>query len=465
MFRRTLGLGVFFAMSLVLAALRASAQGDDPKALLPEAHLPELKALLAKALSQSPQTLQAQFEVARSRVSEMVESAAMWPAVNASVNWMGVQSSIDGSNGATIKSRNSGLFYNINIYQPVFHWGALKAQSDIGKLQTQIAEQRYADAYRMLALTLRSSYLDLIQRKKAWQNGKAILQQAQARFEALQQRYRAGAISAAELSEPQLTLAETRIAADRLEEAFVQGSLAVAALCGVPQLSPDQVPDDFPRPSTSAEQVEALLRLGDRFDPAKTPQGLINEMNLRQNQLNYKITRSRTLPKLGVSATASETNSTTAFGGGISQQNVSQQQVGVAVSWNIFDGFAARGSKLALLEQRRQLDLTMSEFHRVQRERIESLKKQISFAVRSLEVSETRLSISNNAVSVIAAEVKSGHSSPDGLETVQASARSAELTTLTYRTELFARVAEYLSVVGADPVMAGIAERFEKHGH
>ncbi|WP_404420885.1 TolC family protein [Nibricoccus sp. IMCC34717] len=465
MFRRITDLGVLVALSFSVLAARAVAEEQDPRGLLPEAYLPELKSLLSKAVSQSPQALQAQFEVARTHVNEMVESAAMWPSLNASVNWAGVQSSIDGNNGSKIRSRNSGLFYTLSLYQPVFHWGALKAQSDVGKLQTQIAEQRYADTYRMLALTIRSTYLDLIQRKKAWLYGKATLQQAQSRFEALQQRHNAGAISAAELSEPQLRLAETRIAADRMEEAFVQGCRAVAALCGVPELTPDQVPDDFPKPGANESHLDSLYRLGDRFDPAKTPQGIINELSIKQNDLNYRIARARTLPKVGVSAMASENNSTTAFGGGISQQNVSQQQVGVAVYWAIFDGFAARGSKLALLEQRRQLDLTMSEYHRVQRERISSLRKQIGFAVRSLEVSETRLSIANNSVSVIAAEVKSGHSSPDGLETVQANARSTELTTLSYRTELFARVAEYLSTVGADPVMVGIDERFEKHGH
>ncbi|MDX2186821.1 MAG: TolC family protein [Opitutaceae bacterium] len=455
MLRITFGLGVAEAFLIIVSSTPVSA--ESPSALLPDEYLPELRTLLTQAVNQSPPTLRASLEVARARAQELVDSSAMWPTLSADIRWAAVESSIAGT--STQKNRNAGLFYTLSLYQPVFHWGALKAQSDIGKIETDIAEKRFEDTYRTLALTIRSQYLDLIQRKKGWNYSKFTLQQTEARFQALQQRRDAGAISAAELNEPRLKLAEARIAADRMEESFVQGCRTLAALCGVQTISADQVPDEFPKPEITEEQLQALYRLADSFDPGRTPQGAIYEMTMKQNRLSYRIARSRTLPKVGLSASASQQNSTTAFGGGITQSDVTQQMVGVAANWTIFDGFAARGQKLALLQQRRQLNNTISEYDRAQREKIDALRKQIGFAVRSLEISETRLNISNNSVAVVAAEVKSGHSSPDGLETVQSTARTTELTTLTYRTDFFAKVAEYLSTLGVDPALSAFEQR------
>src|SRR5581483_6564079 len=66
------------------------------------------------------------------------------------------------SSNTSERSRANGFFYNLGADQPVFHWGELRNGLAQKKVQVAIAEQNYAEAWRLFVNDVRRGYLALI---------------------------------------------------------------------------------------------------------------------------------------------------------------------------------------------------------------------------------------------------------------------------------------------------------------
>lgn len=430
-----------------------------PSGFLPEEQLPQLKALISESLAQSPTSLNASLEVAKAEALRQVERSVLLPSVNADGRWGAVQSSVAGGQS----NRNVGFFYSANVSQPVFHWGALRAQAEIGALGEKIAQDRLDDAYRSLALSVRAQYLDLIQRKKGFALAVFNVDQAKTSLANLEDRHRSGMISSGELVEPRLRLEELELAADRSREFLDSGCRILAALCGRVILTHDEIADEFPRPELNRERLDILFGFSSRFNPLETPQGQILQASLEQTELNYRIIRSRTLPKFNVSLRLSQDNNTDAAGGSVNQTNVTQQTLAIGGNWLLFDGFATRANKAANRYQRRQQEQALADYDLATRNRLESLRKQIELAHRALMIAEKRLAMVEGGIQGTQNEIKIGRATNDMLVTAKFNAKVAELSTLMARSELLNRIAEYLSLIGADPATSQLP-RISRYG-
>ena len=81
------------------------------------------------------------------------------------------------------------LLYNASVTQPIFQWGAYKNQAAMGDLGEKIAERQFAEAYRMLAVSIREQYMALIGKKIALRNAQFALKLSQESLEVQQARF------------------------------------------------------------------------------------------------------------------------------------------------------------------------------------------------------------------------------------------------------------------------------------
>ncbi|MGH7955723.1 MAG: TolC family protein, partial [Opitutaceae bacterium] len=243
-FQRVISRAVFALLSLLsITCLRAQPNGIA--GTMPEDVLPELKEILRTALQQSPQVFLAAIDLERGEAARIQANSFRWPNLGASFNYANNQEAISGN--TSTESRASGLFYSISLGQSLFHWGALKNQSAIGRISLLIAEKNYAEAYRALAVTLRQSYLELVMKKARLRHARHAFKRAESDLDVLKRN--ASQVSPSLISGRELDLREARLELDRVEAEFTAGRRKLARFAGLAELPEDKIADELPKPA------------------------------------------------------------------------------------------------------------------------------------------------------------------------------------------------------------------------
>ena len=133
---------------------------------LPEDLLPALKPILVRAIERSPEQIRRAIEIEQAEARVYVSRAAMLPNLGGYGRYA-VNRAATASAVSSATNNSSGFFYDVGLSQPVYHWGALKAQADIDRIGAKIAAREYAEAARLLAAQVRKSYLELVAKKAA----------------------------------------------------------------------------------------------------------------------------------------------------------------------------------------------------------------------------------------------------------------------------------------------------------
>src|SRR5262245_40479093 len=120
---------------ILASCLLACAQGAEPNSVagtMPEDYLPELNAILTNALQRSPEVIARDFErlVQEARIDGA--RAPQLPQLRGEFNYAASQTATASSSSS--QSRDSGFFYSFSLNQALWHWGALKNQSDAARL-------------------------------------------------------------------------------------------------------------------------------------------------------------------------------------------------------------------------------------------------------------------------------------------------------------------------------------------
>ncbi len=465
MFLKTLALHRFRLISPFLVALLfggAPVAAQTMPAAMPEDIMPPLKSVLENAVKQSPTTLARSLSVAQARADYIVDRAGMLPTVSGNGSYTFRETAI--STNTDSKSSNDGFFYSFSALQPVFYWGALKNQAEIGKLNIKLAEGQYAEAYRMLALNIRSQYLGLIEKKMLVRNQRFSLRVAESNLALQEARLRDGRISAGEIVAPRLSVDEARIYAERAESNYESARQALAAAAGLSSISDEDIPDDIPRPAFARETLTAYFEGMKGFDPSQTFQGTNYKLLIEQSQRRYDIAKVRLLPKFYISGGFSQDNITSVIAGVPIQTAVTNINYGLTANWMLFDGLATRGAKLSALAAKRLAERNLETYKESIGEQVRLLERQIGFSGRLMDLTETRKELALAAVKKVGDDVRSGVTSQNMLDAVTTTANKAELEALTARAEFLSRWSEYVSLLGVDPILENVSPRHLRNG-
>jgi len=438
------------------SALRAQA----PVGGLPEDFLPGLRPILEQALNQSPQMMMRGLELAQVEANRYYSTAALWPSLSGTVQYSASTSTV--STDQNVSSDTSGLFYGFNFNQPVFQWGALKAQANIASISVKVSEKQYAEAYRMLVHSLRGQYLALIGRKANLATLRHQLGRSEATLAVEEDKLANGALSPGGIISIRMEVTELRLRLDQAVEDFGYACRMFARLAGMADLSAESLPDGVPEPVAMTATADQLLAAFLRDGAEATPQGEIYSLYIKQADLNYHIAKTRLYPKFSLYAGYSLNNSTSASVNSISQVGVTSFNYGVLASWMIFDGFATRGSKLSALATRRTNERQLRTYADTVMDSAQNLHRQLGFSLRALALAEQRLDLARDAVRNRAEDVKLGAVSPVELDVTQSAANAAELGAIYARSDYFTRWSEFLSLIGADPALNLLPQRYAR---
>ncbi len=447
-----------FGLLFVLGTARA----DTPviAGSLPEDYLPELKVIIGAALRQSPQIIAKEIEIEQAKAGLMGALSRRLPGVGGNLN-LASNATATTSNLST-RTRDSGLFYNLAVSQPIFFWGALKHEGDRARLGVLLSERGYAEAYRVLAVALRGAYLQLMARKATLVHARLARDQLVAELALAKEKLASGAFAPSEIAARQLSLDDTDLAIARIEIEFAAGRRTFVRLSGIADLSEASLPNELPKPTFPSAAASALLAAFVRDGGRQTFEARVNEMKVQEADLNYRIARVGLLPKFSASAAYSLENSTFASANSITQQGITRQTIAVGAQWAIFDGFATRGAKLGALATKRlaerQLDMSASGAL----EAAQTLYQQIELEVRAMDMSDLRYGLAASQVGRLEQEFKLGNVAQAALDSAQVGLKQSHAQSINARAVFLSRWSEFVSLAGADPVLTQLTSRHDR---
>lgn len=427
---------------------------------LPEDYLPELKVIMGAALRQSPQIIAKEIEIEQAKAGLMGANSRRLPGVGGNLN-LASNATATTSNLST-RTRDSGLFYNLAVSQPIFFWGALKHEGDRARLGVLLSERGYAEAYRVLAVALRGAYLQLIVRKATLVHARLARDQLVSELALAKEKLASGAFAPSEIAARQLSLEDTDLAIARIEIEFAAGRRTFARLSGIADLTEASLPNELPKPTFPSAAASALLAAFVRDGGRQTFEARVNEMKVQEADLNYRIARVGLLPKFSASAAYSLENSTFASANSITQQGITRQTIAVGAQWAIFDGFATRGAKLGALATKRlaerQLDMSASGAL----EAAQTLYQQIELEVRAMDMSDLRYGLAASQLGRLGQEFKLGNVAQAALDSAQVGLKQSHAQSINARAVFLSRWSEFVSLAGADPVLTQLTSRHDR---
>lgn len=444
-------------LSLLLTAA-ASLHGEAPsiQGTLPEDSLPGLKPLLTEAVERSPSSISASLNIAVYEAGRYGAVASLLPHLSGGASY-----SVNTEAATATKSTTqSGIYYNANVSQNLFEWGALKNQVMISNLSIKIASRQYEEAYRQLAVVIREQYMALIARKITLRNEQFKQRIADENMNAEKAKFEAGSVSQAELQGYSMLLEDAALSADRAQEDYDYSKRVLTRLVGIDDLSDDSIPLEVPHPTYSAPLADLILTgfVGDGVE--STFQNEIYRMQLKQSDLNYSIAKVRLLPTLGAGAGFSKSNNAEPIGDKVVQIATTSENYAITANWNIFDGFATRGAKLSALVTKRLYERQRKTYIDQAIDSVTDMRHRLGFAARGMSLAEVRNALVGAEVKRLGEDKDLGYASQATIDTGTLNFYATQSLMATARAEYFGLWTEFVSVAGIDPALANISPRY-----
>lgn len=445
-----------FALALLPAGLFA--QADEIAGTLPEHHFPALKRILESAVKQSPLAIEKQLDVALAMARTDAANAPRLPRLGGNIRYDNSQTAISSDNSR--RDRGGGVFYGIDLGQAVFHWGALKNESARARIGVAIAEKNYHEAFRLLAITLRQSYLELVAKKAALYHARNQQRLREEDLKLERDKFSRGDTSQGSVFVRELAVEEGGIEIQRLEVELDRLTRLLARLAGVPPLRDEDIPLDIPAvaysPELTAQLVGGLLRDGGR----SVFEVQVRQMQVQDAELRYRIARVRLLPKFSLGAGHSVENTTNVTGGTVDQQGVERQSISVRADWSIFDGFATRGAKQEAIAEKRLYERHLATSVEKVLDEAQRLQDTLAAEARATRMADQHRTLAFADLDRVKDEVKLGNLPPYEIEQATDRAYFRTALSVTARARLLAEWSALVSLAGIDPVLKNLPVRY-----
>jgi outer membrane protein TolC len=448
---------------LVLALVfptRAGAQSGDVTGTMPEDYLPELRTILETAFRRSPQVVAAEFERAISEARIDSANAARLPTVNGNLSYAVNQTAI--SSNTSSQTRDNGLFYNLGVTQALFHWRALKNQTDAARINLLVAQKSYDLAARELGTVVRKAYLALIVEKARLRQAEDIIRVMRDDLAVVAEKRERGTVSPAVYEGDKLRLREVQLDVDRVAAEFDANCRRFARLAGMGTLNPASVPEQIPKPAFSPHLAAAMTAAVLRDGAKGTLEWEIYDLRVQEATKRHEIERVRLYPKFFASAGFSLENSTNVNGNAVNQQGIQRRTVSIYAQWNIFDGFATRGAVREALANKRVQErrLTLEAEGVVQN--VQILERSLKLDAEQLDLSEIRHSLALESKRRAAEEVALGNQAKGDIDRAENGVRQSDAKNQESRATYLGRWSEFVALAGADPVLKPTSTRHDR---
>jgi len=286
--------------------------------------------------------------------------------------------------------RNYGSIY---ARKPLYHWGALQAESEIADKRTEIAKLNYKQASYDLNTQVKHSYLDLLilQKKKEVRKESLLINQESLSRQIRQEKL--GLSSSLDVSESNASYLENEMLLADLNQSLINSINQFKSITGwegeITFFDQNSSFDDLISSKGFKKEIPQIIA----GIASQTMDRLETEIEIEKKQI--KIAESELRPKLNMV-------------GGFYQDQVALANsdanllrnnfiIGVEVNWAIWDSSKSRGQKSASLAKKRRLEYALERevknfriYVENLRQNLLSLGNRIQMSKKLLEVAESR---------------------------------------------------------------------------
>ncbi len=454
-------------LSLILVGLgagvsevRAATDVDpDVRNSMPEDYFPTLKKFIDQALLQSPQVIYQELNTEVAEAQKLYLGVApLLPNLHGSAYGGETVQTTQGANAQV--TRGTGVYYDVQLNQPIFQWGALKNGLLVQKIAEAIAQRNYVTVYLQYAQQIRKQFLGLVAAKIAVRNARYNLDLRKQALDAAQQQLKAGVVTDSSVMGPQLDLEDAQLAFDTSVQSYNYGRRQLAREIGQTDIAEDLIPVEIPAPTFSLAAASDLtadvLRTGARY----TPDAQLALLNIRNWQLQYEINKVNLLPKLAGQADFNQSNTPQINNGAITQNITVNQTYYIQANWNIFDGFATRGRKQEALIRRRQAERDLKAKAEATEDAAQNSQRMVELAWKQLDLTTRRNGIAQAGLKQAEADLAAHVGSEQTVAGFKANAYNFEYSLALTRTGFLSQWSDFVSLVGHDPAMNNLPARY-----
>jgi len=426
---------------------------------MPEDYFPTLKRFIDQALLQSPQVIYQELNTEVAEAQKLyIGVAPLLPNLHGSAYGGETVQSTQGANAQV--TRGTGVYYDLQVNQPIFQWGALKNGLLAQKIAVAISQRNYVTVYLQYAGQIRKQFLNLVAAKIALRNARFNLDLRKRGLDAAQQQLKAGMVTDAFVMGPQLDLDDAQLAVDTNEQSYNYGRRQLAREIGQTDIADELIPAEIPPPTFSLAAASDLtadvLRTGARY----TPEAQLALLNIRNWKLQYEINKVNLLPKVSGQVDFNQSNTPQISNGQITQNITVNQTYYLQASWNIFDGFATRGRKQEALIRRRQAERDLRAKTDATEDAAQNAQRMVELAWKQLDLTTRRNGIAQASLKAAEADLAAHVGSEQAVAGLRANAFAFEYSLALVRTGFLSQWSDFVSLVGHDPAMNNLPARY-----
>jgi outer membrane protein TolC len=426
----------------------AAETADIPRA---ETIFPQLEPILVDALTQSPTMIQESLGRLAAGYDADSERSVLYPRAGGYASFrLQREDRLDADESST----GERTYFDFSVNQPFFHWGSIKAQAEIGRINHLIAERNFTEAYQLYANRVRDTYLSLVGLRVAQRNRALDLARTRAQLEVVRQQVAEGRVPAGTIAAVEAAIEGKVLAGDRADYALERLLRQFRDLVGKPGFALADVPETVPPVATVPEtrsmplRTEYVTRRGFEDHPSY----FRALRNLEVDRLRLRITRNELKPKFNLNIGASQDmdNRTT---------NVEQQYMittyygGITMNWSIWDSKSSASRARAAQARIRRSEKNLEQLERDIIESIEAAEKEVGFSTRGLSIAERGYAGAESSYRALIDFQKEGRASQDEVDAALLAWRSAEYSVCESRRDYLRTVAAFLATIQADPLV------------
>ena len=286
--------------------------------------------------------------------------------------------------------RNYGSIY---ARKPLFHWGALQAESEIADKRTEIAKLNYQQVSHDLNTQVKHSYLDLLilQKKKEVRKESLLINQESLNRQIRQEKL--GLSSSLDVSESNASYLENEMLLADLNQSLINSINQFKSITGwegeITFFDQNSSFEDLISSKGLKKEIPQIIA----GISSQTMDRLEKEIEIEKKQI--KIAESELRPKLNMVGGFYQDQVALANSDGNLLRN--NFVIGVEVNWAIWDSSKSRGQKSASLAKKRRLEYALERevknfriYVENLRQNLISLSNRIQMSKKLLEVAESR---------------------------------------------------------------------------
>ena len=409
----------------------------------------QLDKILAYAATQSPTMREQADLIDQADASRFRSWMRDLPVLTAGYS-VGVFYQASGTNGSSSPTPGGAL--TVQASQPIWHWGAFDAQTNLGILTEEIARNEGVLNYSKLCLAVRKAYYALIVLKAQAETNAQEVDSAQHFLDRQRLLFSLGRRTEKEVNDAQVALNKLKISQDQAATGLRNQLNDFQRLTGARSFTAEDLPDHVYLPV--AEQKGRQSQFAEYQKNGLNQSLLAREAELNQQALDQQLIMSRAnrKPSFDISASVSESPYINSANNGLNFGTIFF--FGITGTWTLFDRGESAAQDNRLYAQKRQMETQSNDTREQTLNDAANSLNQIDLGLRSLDTLKAQLAQQQEDYRHLQTFLGLGHAG----QIEQDAARDALLDTRLQLLTQEANVAEsyysFLSDIYRDPALA-----------